>query len=917
MFRWLDLLAFTVERMRQHRLLILWVTVGLTMAVTLTLSLSLYVDAVYSELLESRLENPPYAIRYRYLGAWNGNISQADVEAIHANVENVFVPTVNLPIKKSVHYVRGGTWSPRVNEAFSMGNVGIGAVTGMDSLLAISSGTWSPDSQTDDEIIPVLASETLLYNRGLQVGDRLTLPNQERPLEIVALWHPQNSNDPEWIFPPRFFDEVLLIPERDLWELVQNNPKPVDEAAWFMIFDGSEVRPSDIGNLIGKLGEGQRQIVRALNGIRLDLTPEEELRAFQNEVNTLQAQLFIIIAPVGGMVLYFVALVAGLLVTRQQAEDVKLRSRGMGRMKLLILHSLMWGLMVMFSVGVSLFLAPYVVRLVGQTTSFLKFDAPPSQLNIEITALSLWISIATGFLSASSGLILAWRTTGQNINSYRQSNTDQRPAWWQRMYLDVLLLIPAVYLLWTMNQDGGIATQIDTPFSNPLTFVAPTLFSLSLTLLFLRILPIVLKLGASVLSVTRNIAFLMALRELTRSAGRYRGALLMMAFTLSLTGFTASMASTLDASLVDTINYRIGADVVLEIALDPQTEQETDEATGRVTSTVTGYNAPPLEELLDVEGIFQASRFGNYPARISIGNQRADGRIIGIDRSALASVTRWRADFSTLSLAENLNLLAPQRTGVLINRATLERYNLRLYEEVTLEVNALNTWYRTTVPIMGVVDYFPTLDPTDGFFMIGGLDMIFELVGTNLPYNIWVGLQQNADPAQVIQDIRALRYPVARFHEPSQALADAQAEPARRGVLGFLSVGFIASISLTLIVAIVQSTASFKAQSAQLGALRAMGLGGLTVAVYVITLQGIATLSGILSGTGIGLLTTWLFLPLLDFSAGMPPYEVRVAWDEIMLVYGTFAGILFLLTFLMTVILSREQLTTIVRLGEG
>lgn len=916
MFRWFDLLAFTVERMRQHRLLILWVTVGLTMAVTLTLSLSLYVDAVYSELLESRLENPPYAVRYRYLGAWNGNITQQDVEAIHANVDNVFIPTMGLPIKKTVHYVRGGTWSPRVNDSFPMGNVGIGSVMGIEEQVEFVAGGWF-DAIGSDETIPVIASEALLYSRGIQVGDLLTVPNQARDLEIVGLWRPKDSSDPEWIFPPRFFDEVLLVPESDLWSLVESNPRPVDEAAWFMIFDGQDVRPSDIGALLGRLGEGQRHIVRALDGIRLDLTPEEELRAFQTEVNTLQAQLFIIIAPVGGMVLYFVGLVAGLLVTRQQGEDVKLRSRGMGRMKLLILHSLMWGLMVLFAIGLSLLIAPYVVRLVGQTTSFLKFDALPSQLDIEITPLSLLISVATGILSASSGLLLAWRTTGQNINSYRQSHGDQRPAWWQRMYLDLLLLVPAVYLLWTMNQDGGIATQVDTPFSNPLTFVAPTLFSLSLTLLFLRLLPIVLKFGAKLLSVTRNIALLMALRELTRSAGRYRGALLMMAFTLSLTGFTASMASTLDASLVDTINYRIGSDIVLEIALDPLTEQETDESTGRVTSTVTGYNAPPLEELLDVDGIFQASRFGNYPARLSVGNQRADGRMIGVDRAALASVTRWRADFATLSLAENLNLLASQRTGVLINRATLERYNLRLYEEITVEVNALNTWYRTTVPIMGVVDYFPTLNPTDSFFLIGGLDAVFELVGTNLPYNIWVGLEQGVNPEQVIQDIRALRYPVARFNEPTQALADAQAEPARRGVLGFLSVGFIASISLTLIVAIVQSTASFKAQSSQLGALRAMGLGSLTVGVYVITLQGIATISGILSGTGIGLLTTWLFLPLLDFSGGMPPYQVRVAWDEIMLVYGAFAGVLFTLTFLMTLILSREQLTTVVRLGEG
>jgi hypothetical protein len=226
MFQWLDLTAFTLERMRQHRLLILWVTVGLTMAVTLTLSLSLYVDAVYSELLESRLDNPPYAIRYRYLGAWNGNITQQDVQAIHSNIDNVFIPTVNLPPKKIVHYVRGGTWAPRLNETFSMGNIAIGSVSGINDQINIVVGDWTEQGASNTETIPVLASASLLYNRGIQVGDRLTLPNQDRQLEIVALWEPKSFDDPEWIFPPRFFDEVLIIPEADLWDLLQNNPRP-------------------------------------------------------------------------------------------------------------------------------------------------------------------------------------------------------------------------------------------------------------------------------------------------------------------------------------------------------------------------------------------------------------------------------------------------------------------------------------------------------------------------------------------------------------------------------------------------------------------------------------------------------------------------------------------------------------------
>ncbi len=136
-------------------------------------------------------------------------------------------------------------------------------------------------------------------------------------------------------------------------------------------------------------------------------------------------------------------------------------------------------------------------------------------------------------------------------------------------------------------------------------------------------------------------------------------------------------------------------------------------------------------------------------------------------------------------------------------------------------------------------------------------------------------------------------------------------------MLGFLSVGFVASILLTLVGAIIQSAASFRAQAAQLGSLRAMGLSGLSVGVYLFLLQTLMTGSGILSGTSIGVATTLLYLPLLDFSGGLPPYLVRVAWGNIVLVYAAFAAILLAVTFGTTAFLGRERLSTLVKLGDA
>jgi putative ABC transport system permease protein len=917
MFRIFDTLSFTLERIWLHRILVIWVLVGISVATTLSLSLSLYVDSVYSELLKSRLDDPPYAFRFRYLGAWDGNIEFQDVESASTAIQSNFVDTIGLTVLNDVRFTSGGMWSVRLPE-MPLGTFRIGILENADDQIIISDGQWPPDPVAAGDPVPVLIPDAMFYRMGLQIGDEFTAQRSggdPLTVEIAAIWRPVNAADPSWIFPPKFFDEIFLVQPDTFGVLLEGVERPIDEVAWFLNFDGSNVRTSDVDVLLGNIVNGERDVLSVLPDISADITPEEELEAFNTEVQQLTQQLFIIIAPVGGLVLYFVALVAGLLVNRQQAEDVKLRSRGMSRHTLLTIHVLMWLLLTGAALVIGIIASPYIVRLVGQTSSFLRFDDPSSTQSIVITPQAVLLGAVTGLVAASSGLFLAWKTTRQNINTFRQSNVRAAKVWWQRAYLDIMLLFVALYVLFDLEQGGGLVAEADAAFSNPLTFIGPTLFALGMALLFLRIWPAFVGFWAAILSFSRNISLLMALRELTRSADRYQGALLMMAFTLSLTGFTASMASTLDRSLEDTIDYGVGADMVVITAIDTETEEEQS-ATGEVTSTVTGYNVPPVSELLVIDGVENASRVGRYTGRMIVGNRPIEGTIVGVDRAAMADVTLFRDDYADETLAELLNKLAGQRTGILVSRQTAEEYNIIINQQVTIGVQALNTWYEMRVPVIGFIDYFPTLDPREKFFVITNIDPIFEMVGTPLPHDVWLSLSPDADPEVVRQQIFESDFPMIRASEPLAELQAARAEPARRGVLGFLSVGFVASITLTLIAAIIQSTASFRAQSTQLGALRAMGMRGTSVAVYVIVLQGLSALSGIMSGTTIGVVTTLLFLPLLDFSGGLPPYMVRVAWDNIFLVYTAFAGVLLTVTLITTLFLSRQQASNIVRLGE-
>lgn len=921
MMRFFDPLLFAFERLWQHRTLVFWTLVGLSAATTLALSLTLYVDAVNTDLLTDKLADPPYAFRFRYLGSWEGAISAAEVARANDAAFGTFVETIGLPAARTARYTGGGNWNVtrQGDTPVAFGVYGVGALEGADAQIQITAGQWPPQ-ETASGGIPVLMPEKLLYQTGLQVGDVLTATKPGAPsaltLEVVALWAPVDASDPAWILTPKFFDNVFLLQPEDLRTALEGIEAPVEEVDWQIIFDGSSLRTSDVGSLLDSITGGQRAVTAALPGIRLDVSPEAGLRAFSEEVSRLTQQLVIVVLPVGGLILYFVTMLAGMLVGRQQQEDVTLSSRGMSRRKLLGLHALMWLILAGAALGIGLAVSPAVVQLIGRTSSFLRFDYPSEALDIVFTEQAILAGAVTGALAASSGLLLAWRVTGQSINAYKRSEARSGKAWWQRIYLDFMLLVPAGYVFYTLQAQGGLSTGAQDPFSDPLVFLAPTLFSLGLTLLFLRVYPFLLNQASRLVAVSNSMALLMALRELTRSIGRYRGTLLMTCFTLSLIGFTASMASTLDRSLEDVVRYEVGAERVLVVASEAQTEEGTSSDSG-TELTVVGYNTLPASDLLEVEGVYAVSRVGQYQAQIVLPGQRVAGTMLGVDRAAMAAIAYFREDYGPEPLADALNRLAGQRTGVLLSTAAAEQYSLRVGQEITVLLSALNAWYETEVPVVGLLDYFPTLDPRQGFFLIGNIDPIFELVGTELPHDIWLRLEPEADGDAVLAQAQALGFPVLDWLDPAVLIAQAQADPTRRGVLGFLSVGFVSAILLTLVGSVIQSTASFRAQAVQLGSLRAMGLGGLAVAAYLLLAQGVAALGGIVGGTGIGLAVTLLFLPLLDFSGGLPPYLVRMAWGDITVVYSVFAAVLLGVTVLTTLFLGRQRVSTLVKLGDA
>src|SRR5258706_11851170 len=249
MFRIFDALRLAFERLWNHRVLVFWALVGLMAATTLALSLPLYVDAVNTRLLSSRLPEPPYAFRFRYLGSWKGNIKYDDVNSATIAIMQGFTSIVDLPTSREVRYMRGGAWSTKLVPNKTLGPFSIGALQGADTQILITSGQWPPAPTKAGDPLPVLIPDKMLYTMGVQVGDTLisSKPGGKTvTMKVAATWNAIDTNDPSWIFTPKFFDEVLLVQPDDLGKALDGLEKPVEESAWYIIFNGNEVRTSDV-----------------------------------------------------------------------------------------------------------------------------------------------------------------------------------------------------------------------------------------------------------------------------------------------------------------------------------------------------------------------------------------------------------------------------------------------------------------------------------------------------------------------------------------------------------------------------------------------------------------------------------------------------------------------------------------------
>jgi putative ABC transport system permease protein len=966
----------------------LWATRWLTLAsaagfvaiITLAFCVPLYADAVYHRILarELRLDSqgqsarriPPFGFLFRFNVFWQEPAAWDDVMRADLFMEQRTPQALLLPRTTFARYFQSTNLRVYPADTTNWADLAkplllapITSMSGFGDHVRLTQGRFPSDAgggtPEQPATVEVLVSKSMADRVGFQVGDRYAALSGQGfqdaiavPVVIAGIWEARDRYDSYWFYDPYLMEGMLIASEDSFLRVVGPRLKSnLAEAVWYMDFDGDGVRVWNADALAARI-RGLADVAKAEGAnISIAASPESDLARYQRDSQALTIQLFAFSIPLFVLALAFVVLVASLSAASQRNEIAVLRSRGATAWQVLGIAFLGACVLGGAALAAGAPIALGLVQVIGQARSFLNFvlDQP---LPVAITSNNLPVALAAMAVTIVITVVPVLGAARHTIITYKQEQARAlRPPAWQRLGLDILLLIPVAYWTYLLQRQGTVDIAAlmtrpgSDPFSNPSLFLVPGLAMLAVVLLLLRALPLFLRMLAWLLGRLPGTAAVLAARELARSPGLYIAPLLLLTLTLSQAVYTASIAATLDQALDQQTNYTVGSDARLfEVGQDlrppaapgfaPAGQTGSFSAAGDSDSNAAdpAEQAPagprwqflPLSDYAAIDGVQAVARAGEYASVASFalsGAQR--GRFLGIDRLDFPRVAYWRGDFSDIPLVSLMNALAGAPDAVLIPASVMKEQAIQTGDLVQVTIALPEGDLKLPLRVAGAFTLWPGWYPNKkdvGPLFVGNLDYLFEMAGGQAPHDLWVKVAPGHDPERVVRDLRNLDDSIGSWRTVRALVDREQTRPARQGLFGVLSIGFGGAALLTVAGFILYAVFSWRRRLIEMGVLRAIGLSTPQMALYLGVELTLLLGIGVLAGTAIGVGASRLYIPFLQVIATDEmrtlPFLVVLNWSSIAGIYATFVLLFVGALAGLVVFLRRLKIFQAVKLGE-
>ena len=408
-------------------------------------------------------------------------------------------------------------------------------------------------------------------------------------------------------------------------------PGSHSNTTWFFYVDRHGVRSGEVGDLRIALRIAEVQASTRLQEGNAIVRLGRVLDDYEEQLVLARIPLFLMIFLVIGMLIYYLSLMAGLIVKSRTGEIAMLKSRGATTLQIGVL-SLVEG--ILLSVP-AMILGPLLALGVSRALGNLFFDFSPPAGDLMSAALSpgaFLLGVGGALMAVAILTISTLFSARQGIVEFRQAGArPPKVPFMQRYYLDIPTLAIIILLWWQIERRGSALVHTLGPGTREIDYsllLSPVLLLLGLGLLVMRLFPVVAGVMAWLAEVYGPAWLVQALRRVSRDPAVPGTLVVLLMLATALGVFGAAFSSTLEGSQKDRALYSAGADVRVEHYGD------------RTPMAILGVS----ERAVDGMAVAEVERTSGHLLAGVFGSTRVN--VLAVDADNIEDVAWYRSQFA-------------------------------------------------------------------------------------------------------------------------------------------------------------------------------------------------------------------------------------------------------------------------------
>ena len=939
--------------MLSNKWMLVCTLIGAIITVAMISSIPIYTNGILQRMLIKEFDNAitdtgkyPFSYSVEFNGMLNSGDNTKTFEKYNNIITNKVFTDIGLPAKSQYTYLSHGSSMVMDTKAFNYGGVmDVSAMSKIEDNITIVNGRLYSNKKTSDNAYEVIATQEAMKSLNLALGGTYNLTEQytktgsepvSSKIKVVGIFKPKDNKNAYWNKEITEYKNIVFM-NYDLFKSDYANQSNVGiyKAVWYIAYNYGNLSVNQANNINDIFKDQQKWFMSNFRYLKFVFMGSDILTQYSEKAKTLSSTLLVLQIPILLILAFYCFMISKMKIDFESNEIAVIKSRGGNSLFVFSIYLIESLIISIAALLVGPLIGFFICRIMGASNGFLEF-VQRAALNISINPKAYLYSLVAVLIISISMLIPAFQASRVDIVQYKQKKSKITKNFWQKIYLDIILLALSLYGLFSYQRQQKIlfvsgvkGTDISI---DPLLYIISVTFVFGAGLLILRLFPYLVKLIYMIGENKWNPILYSTFVSVSKSTGKDQFAMIFIILTLSIGLFSASSARTINLNMEQKIKYQIGSDMVVQTNFKdnkpvklanfgPPTEEDIkDKLKPLVYYEPVDYNR--MTEIKDIVSMTKVLKVDDVKTVANL-KEVENVQFMAIKPNEFGKTATFDTSLLPHHWYNYLNLMTDAPNAVLVSSAYKRDFKVKEGDTITI---SYGTRKNLNCIIYAFVDYWPSLNPNRKvgnniapYFVVANLNYVQNIRSLE-PYQIWIKKNPEVSNKAIYNAMADKKIELKMCQDMNEQLVKKKNDPFLEGTNGSLSFGFLITIIICIIGFLTYWLMSIKKRVLQFGIFRAMGLTLKNIIQMIACEQLMVTGSSVLGGILIGGLASKIFVPMLQVvyssEEQVPPFKVIAYLSDYTRLFVIFTLMLIICFVVLSRFVKKINIGQALKLGE-